>query len=170
MTLYSRPQLTVLVALVAVAGVGLAVGHWRRANPAIVERIESFDQARDEISRIVPGLERPFAPDPSKSPAVPPTRPPTRSTPKTSPSPEHAPPAIAPPRLLDEVAPLDVNRASAEDLGQLPGVGPALAARIVAARELGGPFASVDDLRRVRGLAVSRIDRFRSLITVTAPR
>jgi competence ComEA-like helix-hairpin-helix protein len=169
MTLYSRPQLTVLVALVAVAGVGLAAGHWRRANPAIVERIEGFDQAGDEISRIVPGLERRIPPDSSKTPAGSPTRPPTRSTPKTPPGPDRTPPAVIPPRLFDEVTPLDVNRASAEDLGQLPGVGPALADRIVASRDLGGPFASVDDLRRVRGLAASTIDRFRSLITVTPP-
>jgi|SRR5262245_19395963 len=167
MTLYSRPQLTVLAALLAIAGLGLAAGHWRRANPAVVERIEGFDQADDEISRVGPGRERRLPPDRSKTPAGSPTRPPTQPTPKTPPSPERTPPAIVPPRLLDEIPPLDVNRASVEDLGQLPGVGPVLAARIVAARELNGPFASVDDLRRVRGLAVSTLDRFRSLITVT---
>src|SRR5262245_50148857 len=111
MTLYSRPQLTVLVALVAVAGVGLAVGHWRRVNPAIVERIERFDQARDEIGRIVPGLERRLPPDSSKTPAGSPTRPPTRSIPRTPRDAERTPPAMAPPRLPDEVPPLDVNHA-----------------------------------------------------------
>jgi competence protein ComEA len=41
-------------------------------------------------------------------------------------------------------------------------VGSALAARIVAAR----PFASVEDLRRVRGLGGARLDRLRPLVTV----
>jgi competence protein ComEA len=43
---------------------------------------------------------------------------------------------------------------------RLPGVGPALAARIVAAR----PFAEVDDLRRVRGLRTVLLERLRPLV------
>jgi hypothetical protein len=117
MTLYSRSQLTVLVALVAIAGVGLGVGHWRRANPAIVERIEGFDQARDETRRIVPGRERPLSPDSSTTPAGSPTQPPRRTIPKTPSVPPRTPPTMAPPQLPDEVTSLDVNRASAEDLG-----------------------------------------------------
>lgn len=58
--------------------------------------------------------------------------------------------------------PIDVNRAPAERLVALPGVGPVLAARIAEAR----PFATVDDLRRVRGLGAARLDRLRPLVTV----
>jgi competence protein ComEA len=53
-----------------------------------------------------------------------------------------------------------------DDLARLPGVGPGLAQRIVAARDEGGRFASVDDLRRVRGLGRVRRERLRPLITV----
>lgn len=47
---------------------------------------------------------------------------------------------------------IDVNRASAAELALLPGIGPALAARIVEERERNGPFVSLDDLVRVRGI------------------
>jgi DNA uptake protein ComE-like DNA-binding protein len=53
--------------------------------------------------------------------------------------------------------PIDVNRASAAELMQLPGVGPTLSARIVAGR----PFASVDDLRRVKGIGAKTLEGLR---------
>lgn len=50
---------------------------------------------------------------------------------------EAGPPArMAPERLLVAAVPIDLDRASAEELLALPGVGPALAARIQAARPL----------------------------------
>jgi len=62
-------------------------------------------------------------------------------------------------------APLDLNSATVEELSRLPGVGPALAARIVAARN-GGAFASVDDLAGVRGVGRARVERLRGLVRV----
>lgn len=47
---------------------------------------------------------------------------------------------------------VDLNGAPAEVLEELPGVGPVLAARIVAWREANGPFASLDDLVEVSGI------------------
>ena len=48
--------------------------------------------------------------------------------------------------------PVDLNAADADALDVLPGIGPVLAARIVADREAHGPFASLDDLARVSGV------------------
>lgn len=48
---------------------------------------------------------------------------------------------------------IDIDHAGLADLERLPGVGPALAKRIVADRQTNGEFASLDDLRRVRGLS-----------------
>ena len=45
-----------------------------------------------------------------------------------------------------------VNRASAEELASLPGIGPALAARIVEYRTAHGAFATMDDLGAVPGI------------------
>ncbi len=47
---------------------------------------------------------------------------------------------------------IDVNRASAEQLDGLKGIGPAKAQAIVADREKNGKFHSVDDLLRVKGI------------------
>lgn len=48
---------------------------------------------------------------------------------------------------------VDVNHAGAEELSGLPGIGPALAQRIVAARTAGGRFGDMGDLvLRVDGL------------------
>jgi competence protein ComEA len=53
---------------------------------------------------------------------------------------------------LRDGRPLAINRARAEELELLPGVGPSLAKRIVEAREKGGPFRAAADLARVKGI------------------
>jgi competence protein ComEA len=70
-----------------------------------------------------------------------------------------APPAPAVGARLPDAQParVDVNRAPLAELVALDGVGPALARRIVAAR----PFASVDDVARVRGIGPKRLARLR---------
>jgi competence protein ComEA len=63
---------------------------------------------------------------------------------------------------------VDVDRADAATLEQLPGVGPALARRIVADRARGGPFGSVDGLSRVAGIGPRLEGRLRPLVTFSA--
>ncbi|MBV9270446.1 MAG: ComEA family DNA-binding protein [Candidatus Eremiobacteraeota bacterium] len=53
---------------------------------------------------------------------------------------------------------VDVNHADAATIATLPSIGPALAQRIVAFRELNGPFVSLDDLGDVAGMTTARID------------
>jgi competence protein ComEA len=55
--------------------------------------------------------------------------------------------------------PLALNTADAAELACLPGVGPALAARIVADRRVRGPFAEVQALERVPGIGPARLAR-----------
>ena len=62
--------------------------------------------------------------------------------------------------------PIDVNRASAEDLALVPGLSPKLAAEIAAERARGGPFADVEDLLRVRGVGRARLERARPFLTL----
>ena len=54
---------------------------------------------------------------------------------------------------------LNVNRATAVELEGLPGIGPALARRIVADREARGPFATVGALDRVPGIGPALVTR-----------
>lgn len=57
---------------------------------------------------------------------------------------------------------VDVNTASRAELRLLPGIGPALAGRIVADRDRRGPFRGVDDLQRVKGIGPRTVARLHS--------
>lgn len=61
--------------------------------------------------------------------------------------------------------PIDVNRATVDQLDELPGVGPATAAAIVTERERNGPFVDVDDLDRVPGIGPAKLEALRDLVT-----
>ena len=63
--------------------------------------------------------------------------------------------------------PVDVNRATAEQLQKLPGIGPTLAKRIIAERQK-KPFGSVDELRRVRGIGPKTLEKLKPFIRVEA--
>ena len=63
---------------------------------------------------------------------------------------------------------IDVNKASAEELQRLPGVGPVLAARIIAEREKKA-FDSAADLRRVSGIGAKTLEKLRPFLTFGAP-
>src|SRR5437899_312036 len=156
--LYTRPQLVLLLAVLTAAGAGLAVGHWRAHHPELVERPPAVADGQ-------PGgaIASPSAASGRESAA------PIRERPRAPSSTERrGRPAklTAPPVEAPSPGPLDLNEAGVDDLARLPGVGPGLAQRIVAARDEGGRFASVDDLRRVRGLGRVRRERLRPLITV----
>ncbi len=70
-------------------------------------------------------------------------------------------PRLAKPPRVGEV---DLNRADAEALTALPGVGEALARRIVMDRARSGPFRSAEDLLRVPGIGWKRLERLRPFV------
>ena len=61
---------------------------------------------------------------------------------------------------------ININTASATDLEKLPGIGPALAQRIVEYRDSHGPFASVDALTDVPGIGKAKLEGLREQATV----
>jgi comEA protein len=60
---------------------------------------------------------------------------------------------------------VDLNAADASALEALPGVGPVLAARIVAHREENGPFSTVEDLLDVPGIGEAKLAAMRDAIS-----
>lgn len=61
---------------------------------------------------------------------------------------------------------LDANQAGWVEWMQLEGIGEVLARRIVAEREEHGPFRSVDDLRRVKGIGEKTLEKLRPFVIV----
>lgn len=61
---------------------------------------------------------------------------------------------------------VDVNRATADELTALPGIGPVLADAIVRYREENGPFVSVDDMQQVDGIGPKRLEQLRDKVVI----
>ena len=141
MALYSRRQLLLILLLAGAAGAGLAIDHWRRARPELAERLETLDRSAPRPPLVVRS-RGPGAPEPDTAGRA------------VSRRPRREPPS----------RPIDVNAATEAELTQLPGVSPALASRIVAAR----PFTAIDDLGRVRGLRRTTLERLRPFVTVAS--
>lgn len=62
--------------------------------------------------------------------------------------------------------PLDLNRATAEQLESLPGIGAAKAAAILAVRDTKGGFQSMEELESVRGIGPALVEKLRPLVKV----
>ena len=62
---------------------------------------------------------------------------------------------------------IDLNTAQSSELETLPGIGPAMAGRIIAYREDNGPFSAVDDVNNVPGIGPKTLDSIRQLVTVS---
>ena len=57
---------------------------------------------------------------------------------------------------------VNINTANATQLTQLPGVGPAIAQKIIDYRTANGPFTSVDDLTKVPGIGAAKLAQIKS--------
>ena len=65
-----------------------------------------------------------------------------------------------------DLSPVNLNTADEAALTALPGIGVALAARIVEYREAHGPFEAVEDLTNVSGIGQGKLAALEGLVTV----
>lgn len=63
--------------------------------------------------------------------------------------------------FISDALAIDVNTADASTLTQFNGVGPATAKKIIAYREANGPFASCDDLTKVKGIGAKTLEKIK---------
>ena len=61
---------------------------------------------------------------------------------------------------------INVNKATAEDLQKVKGIGPVLAERVITYREANGQFKSLDQLREVKGIGQAKFEKIKSQITL----
>ncbi len=61
---------------------------------------------------------------------------------------------------------IDLNLATAKQLEQLPGIGKAIAQRIVSYRQDTGPFKSVDELLKVKGIGKGKLAKVKEFLTI----
>jgi competence protein ComEA len=64
------------------------------------------------------------------------------------------------------LGPVNINTASQPELETLPGIGPAIAERIITYRETNGPFALIEDIQNVSGIGPATFEEIKDLITV----
>jgi competence protein ComEA len=145
-------------------------------GPALAERIETYRKEHgsfldvndlDRVPGIGPATLQRIAPwvcvrlDGTAPPTV------NRSM---DPSDLSAKKAESPPRKSSgkkepPASPIDVNRASAEELQKLPGIGPVLSQRIIDERNK-QPFRSPEDLIRVAGIGPKILEKVRAYVMV----
>lgn len=63
-------------------------------------------------------------------------------------------------------SPVDLNKASENQLTEVPGIGPSLAKRIVEFRNENGDFRRVEDLLKIRGIGEKSFQKIRPHVTV----
>jgi competence protein ComEA len=74
--------------------------------------------------------------------------------------------ATAAPAAAFSGGPININTASQAELESLPGIGPALALRIIDYRNAHGPFATPEAIQDVSGIGPATYEKIKTLITV----
>lgn len=118
-------------------------------NQADAGRVNLADVARDGQQIYIPTIDTPAPPSP---------------TPAQAPDPLTLAPRSG--GIEINVGAININTASQAELESLPGIGPALAQRIIAYRESHGPFSDPAQIMEVKGIGEASYERIQERITV----
>lgn len=167
----AAPEGTAALVLLVALAAGTVARHVQASSSPVAPDLYAASDADFEASSAevadVGALGTPGA----LSVAGPPEAPPHRADPVEEPRPsqpaaEARPPARHAPARASGPARTRVNSASAADLERLPGIGPALAARVVAHREQHGRFPSADRLADVKGIGPKTVEKMRPWVVI----
>ena len=157
MTAEERKALSFIALLLGLSVVARAMN---RTEPVVVSgatavdiptRLQQNQQARERISKSA----KPKTPPPSQPPV-----PAWRRGPRPASVVEYRSPST--PKALPEA--VNLNRATAAELDQLPGVSPAVAQRIIEYRETRGPFETIEQLDSVKGIGPALLGKLKPLV------
>ena len=95
-------------------------------------------------------------------PTVPSTEPPVRSEPVKQTEPKKSSDSSE----KKVTFPVNINTASKKELDALPGIGEVLAQRIIDYRSTNGPFSTVDELTKVKGIGAKTLEKLKPYATV----
>ncbi|SFQ99365.1 ComEA family DNA-binding protein [Desulfoscipio geothermicus] len=77
-----------------------------------------------------------------------------------------SPPAYAAPGGTGSAGKINLNTAGTAELEKLPGIGPALAQRIIDYRNQNGPFMVPEDIKNVSGIGDKRFEQIKDMIFI----
>ncbi len=136
-----------------------AIGAWALSHPRPAMHLTSAPQPLS-VPMAPTAAEEPAAPAPPVAAPEPVATPEPIATPKVE-APTPAPEPARPSPVAAAVARMNVNTATQAQLELLPGVGPALAQRIIADREKNGRYTAIEQLDRVKGIGPKTIEKLR---------
>ena len=61
---------------------------------------------------------------------------------------------------------ININTANEKELQELPGIGPAMSARIVEYREENGNFKKIEDIKKIRGIGNAKFEKLKDKVTI----
>jgi competence protein ComEA len=65
---------------------------------------------------------------------------------------------------------IDINKADEQQLAEIPGIGEAMAKRIIDFRQANGPFQRVEDLLKVKGIGEKSLEKLRPHVKIASPK